>query len=70
LISQLGIYTLPEAIALITANPAKAVGMQDTLGQIAVGMHADLCIVRVIDDVPVVEMVYVDGGCVYTARKA
>ena len=70
LISQLGIYTLPEAIALITANPAKAVGMQDTLGQIAVGMHADLCIVRVIDTVPVVEMVYVDGGCVYTARKA
>ena len=69
LISQLGIATLPEAIALITANPAAAVGMQDTLGQIALGMHADLCIVRVIDNLPIVEMVYVDGKCVYTATR-
>lgn len=69
LISQLGIATLPEAVALITANPAAAVGMQDTLGQIAVGMHADLCIVRVVDNLPIVEMVYVGGARVYTATR-
>lgn len=69
LISQLGIATLPEAIALITANPAAAVGMQERLGQIAVGMHADLCIVRVVDNLPIVETVYVGGARVYTATR-
>lgn len=69
LITQLGIYTLPEAIALITTNPAIAVGIGHTTGQIAVGLSADLCIVRVIDNLPIVEMVYVDGTRVYTATR-
>jgi alpha-D-ribose 1-methylphosphonate 5-triphosphate diphosphatase len=43
-----GILSLPQAIATVTHNPAKATGLNDR-GQIAVGLRADLIQVRVVN---------------------
>ena len=40
-----GIYSLPQAVATVTHNPAQATGLKDR-GQIAVGLRADLIQVR------------------------
>ncbi|WP_436638172.1 alpha-D-ribose 1-methylphosphonate 5-triphosphate diphosphatase [Microbaculum sp. FT89] len=52
--------TLPEAIRLVTANPARSVGLDDR-GEIAEGLSADLVRVRFEDDVPVVRAVWRKG---------
>ena len=52
--------TLPEAVRLVTANPARAVGLDDR-GAIAEGLNADLVRVRFEDDVPVVRGVWRKG---------
>lgn len=51
---------LPQAIRMVSTNPAKAVGMTDR-GSIAEGLRADLVRVNVIDDVPVVRSVWRDS---------
>ena len=43
-----GIYSLPQAVATVTHNPALATGLKDR-GQIAVGQRADLIQVRLVD---------------------
>jgi alpha-D-ribose 1-methylphosphonate 5-triphosphate diphosphatase len=40
-----GIYSLPQAVATVTHNPAQATGLKDR-GQIALGLRADLIQVR------------------------
>jgi len=40
-----GIYSLPQAVATVTHNPAQATGLKDR-GQLAVGLRADLIQVR------------------------
>jgi alpha-D-ribose 1-methylphosphonate 5-triphosphate diphosphatase len=40
-----GIYSLPQAVATVSHNPAQATGLHDR-GQIAVGLRADLIQVR------------------------
>jgi len=50
---------LPKAIATVTRNPAKAVGMKDR-GEIAVGKRADLVHVR-LGETPVVRTVWREG---------
>ncbi|MCT8974804.1 alpha-D-ribose 1-methylphosphonate 5-triphosphate diphosphatase [Microbaculum marinisediminis] len=52
--------TLPEAIRLVTANPARSVGLDDR-GEIAEGLSADLVRVCFEDDVPVVRAVWRKG---------
>jgi alpha-D-ribose 1-methylphosphonate 5-triphosphate diphosphatase len=52
--------TLPEAVATVTANPARAVGLDDR-GAIAPGLRADLVRVRLIDGQPVVRAVWRTG---------
>ena len=52
--------TLPEAVALISANPARMAGLADR-GQIAPGMRADLVRVRVHEGLPVVRQVWRAG---------
>jgi alpha-D-ribose 1-methylphosphonate 5-triphosphate diphosphatase len=42
------ILSLPQAIATVSHNPAKATGLNDR-GQIAVGLRADLIQVRVVN---------------------
>jgi alpha-D-ribose 1-methylphosphonate 5-triphosphate diphosphatase len=52
--------TLPQAIRLVTSNPARAVGLDDR-GEIAEGLSADLVRVHFEDDVPVVRSVWRRG---------
>jgi alpha-D-ribose 1-methylphosphonate 5-triphosphate diphosphatase len=51
---------LPEAVALVSANPARAVGLGDR-GRIAAGLRADFSRVRRNDAVPVVRSVWREG---------
>lgn len=51
--------SLPEAVALVTRNPARAVGMVDR-GELMEGLRADIVRVRV-GDVPLVREVYREG---------
>jgi alpha-D-ribose 1-methylphosphonate 5-triphosphate diphosphatase len=62
---------LAEAFALVTRNPAYAVGLGGELGEIAEGRRADLLIiasreaVQGGDAIPVVERVFVEGHPVF-----
>ncbi len=51
---------LPRAIATVTANPARAAGLEDR-GRIAVGLRADLIRFRMIEDTPVLRATWVRG---------
>lgn len=52
--------TLPQAIALVTATPARTVGLDDR-GEIAVGKRADLVRIRRPQGVPIVRSVWREG---------
>ena len=51
---------LHEALATVTANPARALGLHDR-GELAPGKRADLLRVRMVDGVPVVVAVWREG---------
>jgi alpha-D-ribose 1-methylphosphonate 5-triphosphate diphosphatase len=51
---------LPQALATVTRNPAKAAGLDDR-GEIAIGKRADLVRVQVMDDRPIVRSVWREG---------
>lgn len=53
-------YTLPQAVATVTSNPAEACGLPDR-GRIEPGLNADLLQVRVVDGVPVLRAVWRSG---------
>ncbi len=53
--------TLPEAIATVTANPARATGLTDR-GRLEPGLRADLVRVRLARGVPVVRQVWRAGA--------
>jgi alpha-D-ribose 1-methylphosphonate 5-triphosphate diphosphatase len=55
-----GAVSLPQAIALVTKQPAEVIGLEDR-GELAVGKRADLVQVRVGGDVPVVRKVWRQG---------
>jgi alpha-D-ribose 1-methylphosphonate 5-triphosphate diphosphatase len=57
-------YSLPEAIATVSATPAAAIALDDR-GQIATGLRADFLRVRVHDGIPVVLGVWRSGQRVY-----
>ncbi|MDO4443163.1 MAG: alpha-D-ribose 1-methylphosphonate 5-triphosphate diphosphatase [Slackia sp.] len=62
--------SLSDAFALVTCNPARAVGIDDTLGSIEVGKRADILVVREIGCgtggvMPVVTRAFVGGHSVY-----
>lgn len=52
--------TLPDAVRLVTKNPAEAVGFEDR-GVIQIGKRADLVRVRVDEHIPVVRTVWREG---------
>ncbi len=58
-VGQTGI-TLPQGVALITANPARMAGLDDR-GRIEAGLRADLVRVREHDGLPVVRQVWRTG---------
>lgn len=51
---------LPQAIAMISRNPADAAGLHDR-GMLTVGLRADLVQVHMLDDTPVVRRVWRNG---------
>jgi alpha-D-ribose 1-methylphosphonate 5-triphosphate diphosphatase len=53
-------FSLSEALAIVSSNPAKACGLSDR-GAIAPGLRADLVRVREVDGHPVVREVYTTG---------
>ena len=53
-------YTLPQAIATVSRNPAQRIGLTDR-GEIAVGLRADFLRVRMFQGVPVVLGVWKQG---------
>lgn len=65
---------LPRALALVTINPAKAAGIADEVGSIAVGKRADVLLVREIacggsnHTMPVVTRAFVGGNSVYRSH--
>ena len=52
--------SLPQAVAMVSKNPAEAVGLDDR-GVIEAGRRADLVRVRVDDHIPVVRTVWREG---------
>ena len=52
--------SLPRAVAMVSKNPAEAVGLTDR-GEIVAGRRADLVRVRVDEHIPVVRMVWREG---------
>ncbi|MGF1540410.1 MAG: alpha-D-ribose 1-methylphosphonate 5-triphosphate diphosphatase [Pleurocapsa sp.] len=64
---QLADLSLPEAIALITTNPAMALNLSDR-GEIAVGKRADLVVVKQIQELPQVTQTWVKGKNIYSCN--
>ncbi|UYT57691.1 alpha-D-ribose 1-methylphosphonate 5-triphosphate diphosphatase [Brucella sp. MAB-22] len=52
--------SLPQAIRLVSANPAKAVGLDDR-GEIVASKRADLVRVQIADHVPIIRTVWREG---------
>lgn len=57
---QVAAIALPEAVAMVTANPAAAAGLEDR-GEIAIGKRADLVRVALVQGLPVVRSVWREG---------
>ncbi len=61
-LAQQHILPLPDAVRLVTLNPARSVGLGNDFGSLEVGKVADLLLVRPgLHDVAVVERVFVGG---------
>ncbi len=56
-----GVATLPQAVKMATLNPARAMLVGDSLGSIQAGKCADLVLVSMKGNVPMVTSVFVDG---------
>jgi len=65
-----GILTLPDAVKMVTLNPAKAVGMDYATGSIEIGKRADILVVNEQMGIPVVARTIVSGEVVYAAGGA
>lgn len=59
---------LAHMVALVTANPAKAVLMDAEIGSLGARKRADVLIVSLVDGYPAVTDAFVDGVRLYTAR--
>lgn len=64
-----GGMTLPAAVSTATLNPAKAVGIHHHTGSIETGKDADLLIVRLFDNLPMVTHTIVKGHVVAQASN-
>ncbi|MFH1658883.1 MAG: alpha-D-ribose 1-methylphosphonate 5-triphosphate diphosphatase [Pseudomonadota bacterium] len=64
---ELAGITLPQAVALVTRNPARAAGLSDR-GEIAVGKRADLIAVKQLGGLPQAERVWSGGKPALTAH--
>ncbi|MNT66700.1 Alpha-D-ribose 1-methylphosphonate 5-triphosphate diphosphatase [compost metagenome] len=60
LADELEAIDLPKAIAMVSATPARTVGLDDR-GRIAVGLRADISRVHRQEGIPVVRSVWREG---------
>lgn len=67
-IYDMGLTTLPDAINMVTYNPACAVGVADHLGSLEVGKWADLLLIHRSQSMPVLGTAFVDGDKVMDIR--
>lgn len=65
-----GILTLPEAVNLITLNPARAVGLDQRTGSIECGKAADLVLVDDTTRVPEIHRTIVNGVEVFASKSS
>jgi alpha-D-ribose 1-methylphosphonate 5-triphosphate diphosphatase len=56
-----GILTLPEAVRMLTLNPAKAMGIEKEFGSVEPGKKADLLVARKIQGCPMIYKCFIDG---------
>lgn len=62
-----GVLSLPDAVKLVTKNPAEAAELHDR-GTIAVGQRADLIAVQTLEKLPQVTQVWSQGYSVYQVQ--
>jgi alpha-D-ribose 1-methylphosphonate 5-triphosphate diphosphatase len=55
------ILTLPQAVSMLTLNPAKAMGIAEEFGSVEVGKKADLLVTRKIQGCPMICKCFIDG---------
>jgi alpha-D-ribose 1-methylphosphonate 5-triphosphate diphosphatase len=60
LAAEVEAIALPQAVAMVTATPAKAIGLQDR-GTLEPGLRADLIQVKMVGDIPIVRGVWREG---------
>jgi alpha-D-ribose 1-methylphosphonate 5-triphosphate diphosphatase len=56
-----GILSLPDAVRMLTLNPAKAMGIDGDYGSVEAGKKADLILVRKIHGHPIIDRCFIDG---------
>lgn len=59
-----GVMTLPEAVRLVTLNPARTAGLTDR-GELKESLRADLCLVTLCGNTPIVRGVWKAGTRVF-----
>jgi alpha-D-ribose 1-methylphosphonate 5-triphosphate diphosphatase len=62
-LEEQGILSLPEAVRMLTLNPARAMNTDADYGSVEAGKKADLLIVRKIQGCPMVYACFIDGRC-------
>jgi alpha-D-ribose 1-methylphosphonate 5-triphosphate diphosphatase len=65
-LERLSILPLPEAVNMVSLNPALAVGLADRTGSLEVGKEADLLLVDHSDDFPRILKTFVKGREVFS----
>jgi alpha-D-ribose 1-methylphosphonate 5-triphosphate diphosphatase len=55
-----GGFSLPEAVAVVSRNPARAAGLADR-GEIATGLRGDVIRVKALGDHPIAREAWVSG---------
>jgi alpha-D-ribose 1-methylphosphonate 5-triphosphate diphosphatase len=58
-----GLLSLPEAVRMLTLNPARAMNTDADYGSVEPGKKADLLIVQKTQDGPMVCACFIDGRC-------
>lgn len=69
-IARSGLVSLPEAVRMVTLNPARAIGLDHQIGSLTVGKQADITIVELSGAAPVVQATYRAGVAVYQSAAA
>ena len=64
-IASNGLVSLPEAVRMVTLNPARAIGLDHQIGSLAVGKQADITIVDASGAAPSVQTTIRAGVAVY-----